>query len=92
MIREVTADEAPAATPEEWRRQQRELLAEADRLYERHVKPLEQEHWGEFVAVSRDGRFLLGASLAELTEQAVAKLGQGHFAFKVGEVAIGKVR
>ena len=93
MIREITEEEIqqmPAATRERLRRQK--LLAEGNWLYDTYVKPLEEEHWGKFVAVSGDGRTLLGTDLDELTVEAVNVLGRGHFAFKVGEVAVGTIR
>ena len=68
------------------------LEIEADRVYETYVKPLEQDHWGEYIAVSRDGKLLLGASLEDLTEEAVSALGRGHFAFRIGALEVGKVR
>jgi hypothetical protein len=47
-------------------RERERLLEESDRLYELYGKPLEAEHWGEFVAISPDGRTLLGPSADEV--------------------------
>ena len=62
---------------------------EADRLYERYGRPLEAEHWGEFVAISRDGGVVLGPSVLDVMRRAKAELGRGNYVFKVGERAVG---
>lgn len=41
-------------------RDQEQLLAEANALYDKYAKHLETDHWGEYVAISRDGRVVLG--------------------------------
>ena len=94
MLKRIALDETREATTatERGRLRRQELLEEGNRLYEAYVRPLEAEHWGEFVAVSKDGRTLLGTDLDDLTAEAVTVLGRGHFAFKVGEVAVGKIR
>jgi hypothetical protein len=69
-----------------------QLLALADRLYEEYVRPLEGAHWGAFVAVTEDGRTVLGSDLLEVCERARALYGPGSFAFKVGERAVGRWR
>lgn len=61
-------------------------------LYEQYGKPLEQEHWGEFLAVSADGRVLLGRDHLEVAQQALAEFGPGGFLYKVGEIAVGRWR
>jgi hypothetical protein len=70
----------------------RSLMKQADILYENHVRPLEAEHSGDFVAVSPDGRIILESSLLELTRKAKTDLGPGSFVFKVGERAVGRWR
>jgi hypothetical protein len=67
-------------------------IAVSDKLYEQYGRPLEAEHWGEFVAIAQDGRTLLGSSLWDLTDQAIEELGPGSCIFKVGEKAIGTWR
>jgi hypothetical protein len=69
-----------------------ELKRVGDDLYERFGKPLETEHWGEFVAIFPDGQIVLGASPYEVVEKAVATIGKGSHVFKVGEKAIGRIR
>lgn len=66
------------------RQQQLELQRESDRLYERYGKPLEAEHWGEFVAIARNGRFLIGENRRDLTRDAKDALGPGSFVFRIG--------
>ena len=69
-----------------------ELMAQADSLYELHGKPLEKEHWGEYVAIFPDGIWVLGASRLEALDRALAQLGAGSFVFKVGEKVVGRWR
>jgi len=67
-------------------REQRSRLAE--QLYEEHGKPLEQVHFGEFLAVSREGNTVVGPDLRKVLRQARLALGPGSFVFKVGERAV----
>ena len=69
-----------------------QLMKEGDQLYEQYGKPLEKEHWGEFIAIFPDGRTVLGSSQLEILEQALDEFGPGSFLFKVGEKAVGKWR
>jgi hypothetical protein len=64
--------------------EQRRLREEGDRLYEQYVKPLEADHWGEFIMVYPDGRLLLGPSAAELLHEADECFGTGGFMFRIG--------
>jgi len=80
------------AIPMEQRRQQQQLTKEADRLYEQYGKPLEEEHFGEFVAITRDGRTMLGADDYDLTRAAKESFGPGNFICKVGPRVVGKLR
>jgi hypothetical protein len=63
-----------------------------DELYERFVKPLEATHRGEFLAVSADGRTLLGTSLRSVAKQASKEFGKGNVLFRVGEPGVGRWR
>lgn len=65
-------------------------IAESDRLYERYGKPLEQEHSGQYLAVSKDGRTLVAATLLEAVDQAVEHFGPENFVFKVGDKDVGE--
>ena len=71
---------------------QQERDAEGDRLYEEYGKPLEAEHWGEFVAISSDGRVLIGATLRDVVREAKDVLGPGNFVFKIGPRVVGRIR
>lgn len=63
-----------------------------DKFYEKYGKPLETEHWGEFLAVSKDGKTVLGKDLIKVARKALSTFGPGSFLYKVGEVAIYKWR
>lgn len=69
-----------------------ELMDQSDKLYDQYGKPLEQDHWGEYVAIFPDGRLLVGADLMDVSDQALTQFGQGSFVFKVGDRAVGKWR
>ena len=69
-----------------------ELFEQSESLYERYAKPLEREHWGEYVALSQDGRLILGTDLLEITTRAIDELGPGNFVFKIGPKAVGRLR
>ena len=60
-------------------------MEQAIRLYKRHVKPLEPEHSGKYVAVALDGAIFLGDSHLEVLALAVAAEQYGSFVFKVGD-------
>ena len=64
----------------------------SDKLYKKYGKPLEKEHWGEFLAVSQKGKTILGTNLLKLAQKALKVLGPGNFIFKLGEIAVGKWR
>ena len=63
-----------------------------DELYEAYGKPLEADHWGEFLAVSQDGQTILGSSMDEVAHRAAEAFGHGIFLYKVGERAVGRWR
>lgn len=71
---------------------QEQLLAEANRLYETYAKHLEADHWGEYVAISRDGRVVLGTDDLEVLLAAKEAFGPGNFIFKVGDRVMGRFR
>lgn len=70
----------------------KEKLAEADHLYERYVQHLEHDHWGEYVAVARDGRLVVGATAVAVAQEAIERFGGGSFLFKVGDRVMGRWR
>ncbi len=70
----------------------KEIERRFDELYERYGKLLEAKHRGEFLAVSQDGRTLVGPDLADVVEKAAAEFGPENFIFKVGEKVVGRWR
>jgi len=65
---------------------------EMEAIYERYVRPLEGQHWGKFVAVSLDGRVLLGEEELTVFQEALRDFGSGNFVMmRVGLKAVGKV-
>lgn len=68
-----------------------EALKQSDELYERYGKPLEAEHWGEFVAIAPDGRTVLGTDMDEVFFDACETLGEEFIQFKVGPKAVGRI-
>lgn len=93
MIREVPQAEIEGMPLDQRERlREQELAFEGKRLYETYGKPLEAEHWGKFVAVSRDGRTLVGETAYEVLDRAADAFGPENFVFKVGEIALGKIR
>ena len=66
---------------------------EDDELYRRFAKSLEQEHEGEFVAISREGAVIVSKDDIEVVQKALEKFGSGNFILRrVGYKAIGKWR
>jgi hypothetical protein len=66
---------------------------EMEAIYDRYVRQLKQEHWGKFVAVSLDGRVLLGNDREEVANEALRQFGSGNFVMmRVGLKAVGKIR
>jgi hypothetical protein len=68
------------------------LRREMNALYERYGVPLEAEHSGEFVAISKSGDVVLGDDLAQVVHRAKDVLGPGNFVFRVGQRAVGRWR
>ena len=62
-----------------------------DRLYEQFARPLEQDHYGEFIAITRDGRTLLGPTLRDVMVRAKEAFGPGVFIYKIGPKAVGRM-
>jgi hypothetical protein len=70
----------------------RDGLREMDEIYEKYGKPFEAEHWGEYIAITRDGRTVLAPTDLEAAKLAKETLGLGVFLFKVGEKVVYKLR
>ena len=88
----------PAISPEgsnEFMTSMREWMAhreeQDERLYELYGKPLEEEHTGEYLAISDGGETILRTDPDELLREAVAAFGRGNFALaRVGDKAFGE--
>lgn len=63
-----------------------------DQLYDKYGKPLEKDHWGDYLAVSVNGKTILGKDYLKVAIKARSTLGLGSFLYKVGEKAIWKWR
>ncbi len=64
-----------------------------DNLYERYGKPLEQNHSGEYIAISQDGRVIVDADDIPVVDQALQAFGSGNFVFRrVGYSYVWKLR
>jgi hypothetical protein len=84
--RTAKGGEPPMAT------EQQKLKRQANRLYDRYAKPLEDENPGRYIAVSPKGEFLLGDDLLDITVKATEAFGRGNFVFKLGERVVGNWR
>ena len=60
------------------------------RLYE-PFRFLEAQHWGDYLVVAPDGRYVVGSREVDAIEEAYAKFGNGLNIFKVGEVVSGNL-
>ena len=61
------------------------------RLYELYGKPLEKDHYGQYVAISEDGGTILGDDPDSVLSQAIEAFGSGNFALtRVGNEAFGQ--
>ncbi|MFN3423035.1 MAG: hypothetical protein ACK40X_15075, partial [Armatimonadota bacterium] len=68
-------------------------IEEVERLYEKHAKQLEETHWGKFLALTPDGRYIVGDDDVEVIDEAVKKFGQGNFVLmKVGTKSAYRLR
>jgi len=68
-------------------------VKEADEVYERHGKSLEKNHYGEYAAISLDGRVIVGKNDIEVVDQAIQEFGSGNFVlYRVGYKYVGKIR
>lgn len=66
---------------------------EADCLYARHGKPLEQEHRGEYAAITSDGQVIVGRDDLEVGDRALQQFGRGGFIlYRIGADCVNKVR
>ena len=65
--------------------------ARLDRVYEQYVKPVEQEHLGEYVLVTPAGETYFASSETELIKKTEHVPDGDNCLFKVGEIAAAKI-
>jgi len=66
----------------------RELRDQADDLYERYGKPLQETYAGQYVVIAPDRQTVIGPTLIAVAQAAAATLGRGNLAFKIGDRAV----
>jgi hypothetical protein len=66
-------------------------VARLNQIYEQYVKPVEQDHQGEYVVVTPDGRLIFAPSLDAIAKKADEMPRTGNFLFKVGEISAAKI-
>lgn len=71
---------------------QEELSRKGEHLYDLYAKPLEAEYIGKFIAVSREGKTVIGDTMLEVAKRAAEELGHGNFVFRLGPRSVGKWR
>lgn len=59
-------------------------------LYNRYGRPLESMQSGKYVAISPEGKVLVGDTLHETLKKAILTAGPGSFIFKLGEMVVGR--
>ncbi len=64
-------------------------IEEADALYAKYGQPLEQQHEGQYAAITRQGRTVLGTTVLAVADRADEEFGptEQAFIFKIGDVA-----
>ena len=67
-------------------------VRDAHRVYDRHVKPVEHEHAGEYALVTPDGQTYFASTLVEILMRAHERPSVENAIFKVGDVALGILR
>lgn len=65
---------------------------EAHRIYDLHVKPIEHAHKGEYALVTADGQVVFAPTLEDVMLRAHERANPDNYIFKVGDVALGKIR
>lgn len=71
---------------------QKQLNKTGDDLYKKYGEPLEDKHWGEYIAISKAGKTVLGDDLIKVMRKSLADFGPGSYVFRVGEKAVYKWR
>jgi hypothetical protein len=65
---------------------------EAHAVYDRHVKPVEHVHQGEYVLVTPDEQTYFASTLVDVLRRGHESSNPRNFIFKVGDVALGSIR
>ena len=68
-----------------------EAILKAERIYARHIKPLEPDHSGEYALVTPDGIVYFAPSLLEVARKAQTMPSEKNLLFKVGDIAASHV-
>ena len=63
----------------QWLAHQRER---DDALYEQYGRPLEAQHYGEYVAISLSGETVVGEDDVAVAQDAIRRFGAGNFAYR----------
>lgn len=71
----------------------KERVLRDDALYGKYGRSFEVEHWGEFIAISRDGQTIVAKDDMGVLKVALERFGSGNFAFRrIGFRTLGKWR
>ena len=63
-----------------------EGVLEAERIYEQYVKPLENEHEGEYALVTPEGNVHFAPSMLEIAKKAYTMPSEKNLLFKVRDI------
>lgn len=67
-------------------------IHDANKAYEKYVKPLEQKHKGQFAGVTYTGKIIIAPTLLEAMQQSANNFGKRNsFVFKIGDKVVGKL-
>lgn len=62
-----------------------------ERLYKLYGESLEENHFGEYIAIGDDGQTILGENAVEVLEKAIKTFGSGNFALtRIGHRTFGQ--
>ncbi len=66
---------------------------QAEKVYQKFVKPLEHKYLNKYVAVSPEGKTIFGSTMINVLKQAKTDFGEvTPLVFKVGPKVVGKWR
>ena len=67
-------------------------INDANKAYEKYVKPLEQKHRGKFAGVSYTGKVIIAPSLYQAMLDSKNSFGRANsFVFKIGDKVVGRL-